>query len=282
MARTVLTSAATFYVSPNGSNTTGDGLSWATAWATPSHAAKVLHDQYDLAGFTVTIKCFDTNAGQNVYVDSVQISGPFVGQAECNVIFDASASPYSNSTVMRPSSGMGPCFAGNDGAAFAVKGFMLDLSNNPGQNWIYLVAHSLCELTNIRWEGSSNQGSDANCIIADSGSYCILLPGTYYVGGTFTAQSFFCATDYGIIYCATNGVGGLVTISFVGSATFTQGTATVFNGTVSVEQINWSGSTSGRRFYGDTCGFIDTNSGGNQGVIPGNSAGYKDSLVAYR
>lgn len=77
MARTLLTAPVTYYVSPAGSDSTGDG-SAGNPWATPPHAADVIWDSLDLADLAgngvVTV-----NIADGIAYPALNINGAPVG-----------------------------------------------------------------------------------------------------------------------------------------------------------------------------------------------------------
>jgi hypothetical protein len=73
-ARTLLTSATTFYVNSTSGNDANNGLTTGTAWQTIAHAVNVLNTQYDNGGHPVTIQLADGN-----YTESVNNGGDWPG-----------------------------------------------------------------------------------------------------------------------------------------------------------------------------------------------------------
>jgi hypothetical protein len=69
-ARIRLSAATDFFVNPNG-NDDADGLSAVTAWRTLQHAYDVVSQNYDLAGFPVTIRLADGVYAEEAGKDNV-------------------------------------------------------------------------------------------------------------------------------------------------------------------------------------------------------------------
>lgn len=122
--RTRLTAATTFYVSTAGSDITGTGT-LANPWATRTHAYTTLQSSYDLAGFVVTIQL-----ANGVYTDSLQATGPCVGQIGAGgIIFTGNATDATQVTI-RPAANTGYAFSAAFGAAYSVQYFTIDMINS--------------------------------------------------------------------------------------------------------------------------------------------------------
>jgi len=79
-ARIRLTAATDFFVSPTGSDD-ANGLAASTPWRTLQHAYDVVSQNYDLAGFPVTIRLADGTYGEEAEKDNVVFcDGRILGQ----------------------------------------------------------------------------------------------------------------------------------------------------------------------------------------------------------
>lgn len=121
--RTYLSSATTFYLSPSGSDATGDG-SQANPWATPRHAYDVLQRNYDLGGQTVTIQL-----ANGTYPVSNQLYGPLVGQYGAGGLIFQGNSLDRRAVRIRPTVNTGYCFSADSGAAYKLKDMILDMTD---------------------------------------------------------------------------------------------------------------------------------------------------------
>jgi hypothetical protein len=76
VSRTALTGNTTYYVTPSGNDSTGDGTS-GSPWQTIQHAVNVIASTIDLAGYTVTIKLNATGSYSGVNVKGPWVGGPY-------------------------------------------------------------------------------------------------------------------------------------------------------------------------------------------------------------
>ncbi len=80
VARIRLSAATEFFVSPTGKDD-ADGLTLETPWRTLQHAYDVVSQNYDLAGFSVTIRLTDGTYGEELGKDNVVVcDGRIPGQ----------------------------------------------------------------------------------------------------------------------------------------------------------------------------------------------------------
>lgn len=281
MSRIALSAPTTFHIRNGGSDSSGNG-SVVKPWATPQYAADLLRYSYDLRGQPVTIDCADPNHNQQVY-PGLSIDGPWLGAGGGGpqVKFKGDTL-YSNGVVFRPTSG-NPLSVNNRGSC-TLENIELDGVNVHGNDLINATTWAWVELVGGRFSNAGNSTECANIITADSDAFVSIQPGTYWVIGPFSANAMFYATDYGKIRANTNGVPNLVMINHNGNPIFNQGYATVFNGVVQMEAVTFNGGCMGPKFAGILTGEFDTYTGPvvNLDYFPGNVAGKKDALVAYR
>lgn len=83
--RVRLTDNLSLYFKHDGSDDTGDGLSWATAFLTPQKSVNVAHNLYDLNGFILTIygepMPTNVNPDDDYLYPGFRIGGPIIGQS---------------------------------------------------------------------------------------------------------------------------------------------------------------------------------------------------------
>lgn len=122
--RTILTTPTTFYVSTAGSDVTGVG-SLANPWFSRSHAYNTLQSKYDLGGQTVTVQL-----ANGVYTDSLQATGPLVGQNGAGGLIFTGNTADATQVVIRPAALTGYAFSAAFGAQYQVQFFTIDMINS--------------------------------------------------------------------------------------------------------------------------------------------------------
>jgi hypothetical protein len=93
-----LTAATMFYLSPTGSDG-ADGLAAATAWQTLQHAYDTVKNNYDLAGFPVTIQLADGTYGRVNGKDNVVFCDGYVVGQVGNVTFHGNSAHPENVVI---------------------------------------------------------------------------------------------------------------------------------------------------------------------------------------
>ncbi len=128
MTRTCLTASTTFYVSPSGSDTTGNG-SQSAPWATPYFARNWAAANIDCCGFPVTF-----NVAAGTYARTPNLRFPLVGQGGGNNGSDETwQGAGSTSTIFQPdaSSPSGYGFGMAAGAQAWITGIGFDMTVAP-------------------------------------------------------------------------------------------------------------------------------------------------------
>lgn len=125
--RTILTSSPTYYLSPTGSDTTGDGTQ-TNPWKTRQFVYNKLQASYDLGGQTVLVQFLDGWAQ-----DPFTASGPIIGQrGSGGLVFQGNCTTPRNTLIQPTSAGSGQfyAFGANSGAAYSMR--CLKAGMNPG------------------------------------------------------------------------------------------------------------------------------------------------------
>ena len=122
--RTILTTPTTFYVSTAGSDVTGTGTI-SNPWFSRTHAYATLQSKYDLGGQAVTIQL-----ANGVYTDSLQATGPCVGQIGAGGIIFTGNVTDATQVVIRPAISTGYAFSAAFGAAYGIQFFTIDMINS--------------------------------------------------------------------------------------------------------------------------------------------------------
>jgi hypothetical protein len=258
-----LTGNLTLYVTTTGNDSTNNGLSSNTAFATPQAAWNALINNYDLNGYNATI-----NIANGTYSSATGLtcSGQPAGLGSTNTITITGAG---SSTIISAT-------AANSQAISAASNAIITVSN----------------LT-VTASGASSNGITAygGCTITDAGIYygaCANAhrcanSGLVYIFGnsviTGAALFHFATIHGGQIVCAastvTNGSGALAFSSAFASAL--TGIIDLSNG----HSFSGTGSFTGTRYNAQFGGAINTGAGGAS-FFPGNAAGTVNSGTAYQ
>lgn len=256
MARTLLTSDVTYYVSAGGSDSAGDGAS-ANPWATPSHAWDWCRENLDLGGkFKVTLRIQSDLAG------TFYLEGAMVGQKrpEDFLIFGDVANPYLYKCTSAVAGDA--VFRGEHGAKFKLQGLTLKNAAAGGFG-IISSTQSFIKGSDLYFDTMGNAA--VHC----SGG------GSWFHGDgtlTFLWTSFntgFVCEDMGtlILPCP---------IQISGCPSFANAFVQADLGGV-IDATNMSlpipGTPSGSRYHAISNGIVFTGGTGNPDFFPGNSAG---------
>lgn len=229
-----------------------------------------LRDEYDLAGYSVTIHLADGS-----YSPGFKLSGKLLGQfgpenlilvgneaSPQNVIISDTSTPASNQL----DSGTGvPVFV-QLGGTISVRGVTLisgyrnAWAHHGGFLWMRKVRFGPCNSI-----GQSHVWSDTASMVRFNGDYEI------YAG----CGSHYSATQFGVIYASDPSAGTVVHLTITGSPTFDNFASAEENGLVEATAgtIQFSGSIIGLRYWVSGNSTIRSNNGG-ENFFPGNSAGH--------
>lgn len=147
MPRTELTAKGTFYISPTGSDTTGDGTQ-GNPWKRAQYAWDRLLRDYDLRGQQLDIVPLP-----GTYTDPFVARGPMVGQISFMQQATMIGQSFADTTqvsirgdknnpgdvIFKPTSG--PCFAAENGASAYIEGVKFDMSDSA---WESTTLSSAC------------------------------------------------------------------------------------------------------------------------------------------
>ena len=187
--REALQGPTTFYVSPTGSDTTGDGLTLATAWRTPRFAVFEVQRKYDFNCFQPTIKL----AAGTYSAVSVEYYGPAVG---CQVsgggplILTGDCAAGAGAVVLNGTSGVN--VVSMDGNASIVVTCLT--LNAPGAAALYATNGAIIEAGSVIFGAASTHAmADADGSVFLTGSYTIAGNAVYHghanMGGTLVVLS---------------------------------------------------------------------------------------------
>jgi hypothetical protein len=243
-----------FVNASTGNDTTGDGLTSGTAWATLQKAWNVIQATYDPGAFVITVSVADgTDTGGLV------AQGLVPGQlGYSSIVFQGNTGTPANCII----STSGSCIKATGGARFTVKGFKLLSSGGSGidgNDYGTEVGYS---------QMSFGACAAGNHVVANLGAQVIIL-GNYTISGG--AINHWIAQANGVIAPSIESSG--FTITLTGTPAFSHDFADATkSGTLYVPGLVFSGSATGARYLADLNGVIWTGSGGAN-YFPGNSAG---------
>lgn len=248
-------SGAVFYVNgATGNDTTGDGLTAGTAWATITKAVAVISKYISASGVTVNVA---TGTYAGVYIPPSFISSwNFVGSGASSCTINGTATTASQGRAVLSGYGANVTMTGS--------GFVSYYENvnvQPGGSMI---------LNNCNFTQGSGGGNPAVGVYG----YCQLIGTCNFANATYS--EFLLALQGGNIRVGYHD-------SFITQAvTLNFGTSTVTNGTVMAQQggsfafdpstVTFSGTVTGPRFNAVYGGSIGT-AGSGLSYIPGSSAG---------
>lgn len=256
VTRIKLAANLTLYVSATGNDTTGDGLTAGTAFATVQKASNVLQNNYDLGGYQVTIQLLD-----GTYTSGLTVNGYFVGAKGLDAVtIKGNATTPSNVLVNTA----GNCFTANWAAQFIVKDLRVKSTS-----WAGLSA------TNYSNIGFSNLVFDTcgQAHISAIGAKIQALGNYSIVGG---GGCHILEDQGGNIYLS----GTTVTIS--GTPAFSQAFATLSNLSFAYATgMTFSGTGATGIRYNVTSNSVLNTGGGGVSYLPGSIAGSYASGGAY-
>jgi len=123
--RTQVPTPLTLFVSPSGSDTTGDG-SVGNPWKNPSKAYSTLQQNYDLSSCQqVTIQLID-----GTHVGSNQLVGGVIGQCQPGQIAFKGNCTTPGNVLVQPTAATGYTFSAAFGAQYRIQCMKLDMTNN--------------------------------------------------------------------------------------------------------------------------------------------------------
>jgi hypothetical protein len=252
-----LVGALTVFVSPQGSDTTGDGTR-SNPWATPSHAYYAVKGAYDLGGATVTIKLLP-----GTFHDSVQTDGPMFGQGAGpgSIVFEGDLiNP--GSVVVQPTDGY--CFSGINGASFTLRGLTLDGSQTP--DTLLVVGPSSSVLVEFVAFGNSNADH-----VTVYGGGVLAYGNSYWINGS--AHTHLDVQSGGTVYFNTNGEPGYVVVWLSNGPTFSSAFVSIASySSVNMQAIAWNGQAHGTRYIVTDSSTLDIG-GSSVDQVPGDAAG---------
>jgi len=239
------------YVSPSGSDSTGDGLTPQTAWATPQKAWDTIQRNYDITGIKVTVHC----AG-GAYMSGVLAQGPIVGsQNPSSVLFKGAGSATTSISVTNAS-----CFNAQSGAIYSVSGFTLNATGvGAGQGaGLYATPGGI-----LVFGADINFGTCAVAHLFAQGGQISNDGSPYVISGG--AQAHLDAQNLGIVTTSTS-------VSLIGNPTFSLAFAvSAFYGLVYAGGAAYSGTAVGSK-YSTSSGAIIVNGAGTN-FFPGSLGG---------
>lgn len=286
MSRIVPSADLTVYVSPTGSDSTGDGTS-GNPWATPQHAVDVLYADYDFQGkYAATVQLAIAAAGQSPYFyPGVVMSGRLVGQGGTipPQAVSATAPPfvynkYHPFTIQGDTTGTnplgafinpgyqgrptGPCVALTEGAALRIRGFGMSTYYST-QDMIDVFQNSFLDVGDV-WFGQSGPTGQYNHMSVAWGS-TIHISSKYTISGSAASHIGIGGAGATVI-SNTNGDPALgITIKVEGNNNFPAGFALIDNGIFYASGLYWdvTGTQTGPRAVICRNGVLQTNGGGS-------------------
>ncbi len=238
-----LSANTTFYVSPSGNDTSGNGTV-GSPWLTPQKALDTIQQKYDLNGFTVTIQHADGtySAGASLFGTVVGAKGPD------SILLNGNAGTPANVVL----GGIGA----GQGAGLTVQNMKLQGTNyclsassgghiNAGAGIVYgptTVAHISA------WDGGR-----------------VFLNGNYSIVGG--------ASCHMRVYTGEVSNAATITVTLTGTPTFGSFASVTTLGVINLgSAVTYSGAATGQRYYADANAIINT-AGGGASKFPGSTAG---------
>lgn len=256
--RNVLTGNATYFVSPTGNDSTGNGSS-GSPWLTMQHAYNVVSGNLDLAGFAVTI-----SVANGTYTGGVSVADELVGntQGRSGLIFLGNTSVPDNCFINTASTN---CFQAVDGGQFTVTGFKVATAGS-GANGYGLHAYSGSSIS----FGALDFGACGQShMTAGSCSFIQTTGAPYTISGNAITHIESAANSY-----IEAGVFGSNTVTLTGPPAFSGEFLYAYrNASIYYGSLTFVGSATGSRFTVATNGVVDTGTGTPNTYLPGNSNG---------
>ncbi|WP_291167030.1 DUF2793 domain-containing protein [Hyphomicrobium sp.] len=244
--REVLTANRTYYVSTTGSDSTNDGLSTGSAFATLQKAENVART-IDFNGFTVTV-----SIGDGTYTAGVTV-GQKVGQAgPANYRFTSTSADATKVTISTTSTS---CFTGN--APFTVDRVTMQTTTSGSGIWMQMAG--LVQFGTVIFGACATY-----CLNATAPGAKIQCTGAFTIAGNTGA--FAVAADGSQIQCEST------TITLTGTLAISMFVLATRLGGILMRALTFSGSATGLRYSATLNGTIETG-GGGASYFPGSSAG---------
>lgn len=262
VTRTKVTANMTIYVNPtSGSDTTGNGLTPGTAFATIQTAVNVVYTNYDWNGHLCTIQLADGTYTINVtYGYLAYFAGLPFGMPQYGLTVQGNPSLPQN-VILNAVGGNCLVF---DAAIVTLSGVTV---TGTGSVWtptgfqgygVLTLRGALAVCSNMR---GVNCGAAA--FRCDTGSVIVLQGSNNAVSGS--GQSLCISGEAGQIYL----LGSTLTVTGFNA---TQAVFTCDQGRITADATTFIGSATGSRYAAVNCGVITT-AGGGPNYLPGSSAG---------
>lgn len=260
LARRLFASSTVIYVSPSGSDTTGDGSS-ASPFKTIGKSVDYVLAKADLAGFGVTIKLAD-----GTYPENITINGTPVGYGKVGNTYPISIQGnLTNPGNVKIGSGSGITLQAINGGIVAIGGVRYvagDYANSADGSGSAIYVTGEVELEAHTADHFAS-GRFSNIYLA--ADYTIL-------GG---AQNHIHATEGGSIYYS-----GTRNITLVGTPNFTGQFAGNAFGSIFAMNTSFAGAATGRTFLVHYNGQIRTETN-NRFLFPGDQPGFMQNGGVY-
>jgi|SRR5215469_10301183 len=259
LGRKRLTADLNLYVSPTGNDTTGDGLTTGTAWATMQHAWNTIINNYDLSGHNITV-----NVAAGTYTSGIVAQGVPIGfNSGTRVLFTGDTVTPGNCNLSLNNQ---HCFTANAGAHFQIQGFAMSAAGLvSGTNASLLVVGPDSQIT---IPGNTLFGGcPGNQLWSTGGT--ITLASSYAINGN--GQAHFSVTGNGNILYSGSGY----TTTLTGGPIYSTAFAAAFGGgmiEVFTTNVTYTGAATGPHYNSQMNGIIWTNSAGPT-FFPGTVAG---------
>ena len=256
--RTPLTSNMTVYVATTGSDS-NTGTS-GSPWLTLQHAWNTVVNNYDLAGFQITIQLADgtyTSGLNNVYSTNTVLDGVITIQGNAitpsNVLISVTGANAFNLVGVQ-----------------SIYIQYLKIQTTTSGNGIFCDEGAVVSCGPLVFgtiAGSYAIWCDRNSVVALNGNI------------TFTGNcaSLVTASENGKIY-----INSSLTWTFTGSPTVSNAAFIAYNsGIIFVPSTTFTGTLNGQRYLVTTLGQIQTGTSGNETYLPGTTAGVRGSGGLY-
>jgi hypothetical protein len=260
--RLLLTGATTYYISPSGSDVTGDGSS-GKPWATLQHAGSWVQGNIDFAGQTVTIQM-----AHGTYTGGLQLAGSPVGATQQGALI-FQGDPADPTACVVDAVGT-DCFVANAAASITVQHMTLKCTRSGGWGGYSLGATygGVIQVQDVIFGPASlaHMYSARNGNIVIAGDYAISGGSLYHVD---------CGA-YGVVELSQEGLP--ITVTLNGTPNFADAFVGVEAGFVGAPLNTFVGAATGVRFYIAGFGVIDT-AGNPAGAnyFPGDTPGVMPS-----
>lgn len=245
--REVLTSARTYYVRADGSDS-NNGLTNSSggAFLTIQKAIDVIYSSLDLGGYDVTVQ-----VGAGTYTGGAAADGPFTGKG--GVVITGDTTTPSNAHINTS----GPCITCTNGAILTVEGFKFTSSGS----WAFFVNNAAgLYLTDIFELGSAAAGH----FYVDNNSFCYIEGVNYTISGGAPYHQFI---GYSSKLRQT-----VSTVTISGTPNFSAAFVNSGGGYALLFSNTYSGSATGTRYIANENGIINV-FGAGATHLPGDASG---------